>query len=393
MNALSLNAILALELASAGIADPGERRGLGPYRIIRWSTKQPGFGVRHYRSGKRVYIVQARMEGVTRTVTICNAAFVSEAKALDVARRVLLRAQLGENPAEEKKRKRARPPFVKFLNLYWSRVGPTWKPSTMKTNSQYRRVYLDGAFAGKGIDEIEEADVVRWFADVADQGGPGGANRVLAILSAVMNRAEEWGQRTAGSNPCRGIRRYPGRRHQRFLTDKEMARMGALLEERRATHRYHVAAIYLLLLTGCRCSEITNLRWSEVKGQRLKLTDSKTGRRTIWLGTEARAVLDGLPRAAGEERVFPGDTRAKTVALAHFWMSLRAEAGLGKLRLHDLRHSFASRAAAMSETLPMIGKLLGHSNVGSTARYAHLDDADVISQAERIGARILAMTG
>ena len=333
------------------------------------------------------------MQGVTRTVTICNAAFVSEAKALDIARRVLLRAQVGENPAEEKKRKRARPAFVRFLDLYWSRIGPTWKPSTMRTNNVYRQTYLDGAFAGKGIDEIEEADVIRWFADVADQGGTGGANRVLAILSAVMNRAEEWGQRTAGSNPCRGIRRYPGRRHQRFLTNKEMATVGTRLEARRATHPFHVAALYLLLLTGCRCSEITNLRWSEVKGQRLKLADSKTGRRTVWLGTEARVVLDSLPRKAGDDRVFPGKTPGKGLALPHFWLGLRREAKLGNLRLHDLRHSFASRAAAMSETLPMIGKLLGHSKVSSTARYAHLDDADVISHAERIGVRILMMTG
>lgn len=393
MNALCLNAILALELASAGIADPGERRALGPYRIVRWSTKQPGFGVRHYRSGKRVYIVQARMQGVTRTVTICNAAFVSEAKALDVARRVLLRAQVGENPAEEKKRKRTRSAFVRFLDLYWSRIGPTWKPSTMKSNSQYRRVYLDGAFSGKGIDEIEEAEVIRWFTDVADQGGTGGANRVLAILSAVMNRAEEWGQRTAGSNPCRGIRRYPGRRHQRFLTNKEMATLGTLLEARRATRPHHVAALYLLMLTGCRCSEITNLRWSEVKGLRLKLSDSKTGRRTVWLGTEARSVLDALPRRSGEERIFPASSQGRIFRLPHFWLNLRAEAGLGDVRLHDLRHSFASRAAAMSETLPMIGKLLGHSKVASTARYAHLDDADVIWQAEQIGLRILSMAG
>ena len=261
----------------------------------------------------------------------------------------------------------------------------------MRTNSQYRRIYLDGAFTGKGIDEIDEADVGRWFADVANQGGPGGANRVLAILSSVMNRADEWGQRKPGSNPCRGIRRYAGRRHQRFLTNKEMATIGALLEARRTAHHYHVAALYLLMLTGCRCSEIINLRWSEVHGQRLKLSDSRTGRRTVWLGAEARAIFDSLPRGAGDKRVFPGRAVGKTISMPNFWQNLRVEAGLGCLRIHDLRHSFASRAATMSETLPMIGKLLGHSKIGSTARYAHLDDADVVANAERIGSQIFKM--
>lgn len=151
----------------------------------------------------------------------------------------------------------------------------------------------------------------------------------------------------------------------------------------RDCHPVHTAALTMLRLTGCRYSEIIGLTWGEVKGQRLKLADSKTGARTFWLGKEARAILDGLSRGKAGELVFARADSGR-IDLRHFWRSVRLAAGLGTMRLHDLRHSFASRAAAMSETLPMIGKLPGHSSLQSTARYAHLDNADVVIDAQRI---------
>jgi integrase len=391
MNAVSLRAILAQELAAVGIADPGERARLGRARLTRWSPKQPGFGTRYYPSGKRVYIVQTRMHDAVRTVTICNAAFISERVALDLARRVLLRAQVGENPADERKRVRALPAFDRFLDRYWSQVAPSWKPSTKLTHDIYRRQHLDGAFGGKTIDAIEEADVVAWYAAVADSAGPGAANRSLDILRAMMSVAEQWRQRPLGSNPCRTIRRYRGRKLERHLSQGEMERLGRVIEARREVSPIHTAALTMLLLTGCRCSEIIDLTWGEVKGLRLKLADSKTGARTVWLGEEARATLDGLPRGKANELVFRSAKTGGRIDLTAFWHGVRSEAGLGSMRLHDLRHSFASRAAAMSETLPMIGKLLGHSSIQSTARYAHLDDTDAVGTAQRVGNLIEAM--
>jgi len=147
-----------------------------------------------------------------------------------------------------------------------------------------------------------------------------------------------------------------------------------------------------LLLTGCRYSEIIDLTWGEVKGQRLKLADSKTGARTVWLGEEARAILDRLPRGKAAERVFARADGGR-IDLTHLWKLIHLATNLGAMRLHDLRHSFASRPAAMSETLPMISKLLGHGSIQSTARYAHLDDADVVEDAQRIGDMIASMLG
>jgi integrase len=393
VNAVTLRAILAQELAAVGVDHPGERSRLGRQRFTEWSAKQPGFGTRCYPSGRRVYIVQMRMHGTLRTITICNAAFVSYSVALGVARRVILRAQVGENPADDRKRVRSLPPFDRFLNLYWQRVAASWKPSTRIAHDKYRRYHLDGAFPGKTIDTIDESDVTAWYASVADSAGPGAANRVLDILRTMLNRAEEWEQRPAGSNPCRAIHRFRGRKVERHLSQAELERLGRAIEGRREASPVHASALTMLLLTGCRYSEIVGLTWGEVKGQRLKLADSKTGARTVWLGEEARSVLDRFPRGKSDELVFRGLKTGKRIDLTGFWRSVRQEAGLGAMRLHDLRHSFASRAAAMSETLPMIGKLLGHSSVKSTARYAHLDDADAVEAAQRIGDLIASLLG
>ncbi len=153
----------------------------------------------------------------------------------------------------------------------------------------------------------------------------------------------------------------------------------------------HAAAVKLLALTGCRVSEIVHLRWGEVRGQRLLLTDSKTGARTVWLGSRARGVLDRFRRGKPDEFVFPFDNPHRGV-LNGFWQRVREDAGLPGVRLHDLRHSFASFAARRSETLPMIGKLLGHAKIASTARYAHLDDASALDAVERVGALIAQRT-
>lgn len=176
------------------------------------------------------------------------------------------------------------------------------------------------------------------------------------------------------------------RKCERFLSDQEFARLGKALDKHGKDYPLQATIIYLLILTGCRKSEIVNLQWSEVKGWRLLLTDSKTGPRTVWLGEEARMLLSALPRQCDHPEVFWNPKTRKPVKyIGSFWENVKQDANLNNVRLHDLRHSFASHAAARSETLPMIGKLLGHSHVTTTARYAHLDDGQAIQASQRIG--------
>jgi integrase len=389
MTAISLARIMAEELARVGVK-PTAAEGGRPRETVFLSSL-PGFGMRLYESGRRSYIVQRRMSGRMRTVTIGSADTLPEAVARDVAARVLLRCQVDENPAETRARVRAVPSWTDYLDEYWSRMAAQWKPRTRETHDSYRRAHLNGAFAGKFIDQIDEEQVARWFVGVTQRGGPGAANRTLDILKAMMRKAEAWGYREPSSNPVAGLRRNRSRPRERFLSEAELARLGAALSSAQAIRPAYADAVRLILLTACRKSEIIALRWSEVKGRRLLLTDSKTGARTVWLGAEARTIIERQPRFRGAEYVFDFGADQSRHRLDPFWQTLRAEADLGELRLHDLRHSYASFAAQRSETLPMIGKLLGHSKVASTARYAHLDDAPTLDASEIVGKKIAYM--
>jgi integrase len=177
-----------------------------------------------------------------------------------------------------------------------------------------------------------------------------------------------------------------------------MKRLGKVLEgARKGEDRYRsicASAILLLILTGCRCSEIMTAQWRDISGKRLRLRDSKTGPRTVWLGPEARRIIDELPRWKGIPHLFWNPVCARPTRYPGLaWQSFQSEAGLSGVRLHDLRHTYASQAAMGAETLPMIARLLGHANVKSTARYAHHDDAHVLEAVQRIGDVVAQMIG
>ena len=212
-------------------------------------------------------------------------------------------------------------------------------------------------------------------------------DRCPQILSVIMRRAEARGLRPEGSNPCRGIRRHRLRGCRRFLSDGELRRLSVALAEREGGFAPYAAAVRLLILTGCRRTEVLTLRWSDCREGRLFLRDGKTGPRTVWLSSPARAVLEGLPRRS--QWVFPnrrGDGPASRTALFGFRSGVRAGAGLADVRLHDLRHSYASLALRRGETVPVIGRLLGHSQAATTLGYAHPADGAARDAVEALGA-------
>ncbi|MGH9914540.1 MAG: tyrosine-type recombinase/integrase, partial [Pyrinomonadaceae bacterium] len=345
MTALSLRAVVAEALADVGVRANFTRIPKGRPRTTTWLGIEHGFGIRHYATGRGVYIVQTRMAGRLRTVTLGSVAVLTRYQATMVARRVIAYAQVGRDPATDRQRIRSSPRFDDFLVEYWEKWAPRWKRSTYEVQTSYRALYLDRAFPGIFIDGLNEADVTKWFADLNNRTGPGAANRALDILKGMLNKAESWGYRLENTNPCRVIRRNPGRKCERFLSDPELARLGGILAEARASddemRRVVATAITLLLLTGARRGEILGLQWRDVRGNRLKLRDSKTGAKTVWLGDEARHLIDTLPR----DRVNPWlfwnrryDRPIRTVD--QHWTEIRDKAGLSNLRLHDLRHTF-----------------------------------------------------
>ena len=203
----------------------------------------------------------------------------------------------------------------------------------------------------------------------------------VKMLSHMFVMAESWGLAVEGTNPWRFVARYPTGRRERFLTDAEYDRLGRVLENAESGARgggasaSAVAALRLLMLTGCRKEEILALKWDDVDldAGELRLGDSKTGARTVSLAPEAVEVLEGIPRAATVPWVIGGKRAGTRMRkLDDAWLRLRAGAGLEDVRIHDLRHSYASRALALGESLPMIGRLLGHRQIETTARYAHL---------------------
>ena len=224
---------------------------------------------------------------------------------------------------------------------------------------------------------------------------PIAANRALNLASAMLTKAERWGLRIEGSNPSRKGDKFKERSRERFLSEVEIARLGSALAtaDREASPPSAIAAIRLLILTGARKSEILTLEWRSVRLDRmlLELPDSKTGAKVIYLNAPAAQLLSNLPRIAGNPYVLPGERAGgHIVAIEKTWCRVRSEAGLDDVRIHDLRHSYAAVGAAAGFSLPLIGALLGHSEVATTQRYAHLADDPVRRANEAIGARIAA---
>jgi len=322
-------------------------------REIR-DTELRGFGLRILPSGRRRFFVHAESSGRRRWTTIGDADTMSVAEARALARSHLAaRAEGGmsrsSNPAAET-------PFEDVAEAVFRRHSRIWKPGTLKVNRTYLRNQILPRFRGTPVGEITGADVRRWFASLRLT--PAAADRAMPVLSVIMREAETLGHRPEGSNPCAGIRRYRRRGRERFLSREETRRLGTVLREHDGDAL--AAAVRLLLLTGCRKGEIMTLQWRDCRDGHLFLRDGKTGPRTVWLSSTARTVLDGLPRTGAW--VFPARTgKGRAQGLDRYWQRLRGEADLRDVRLHDLRHSYASFALRAGETVLTIGRLLGHS--------------------------------
>ena len=242
------------------------------------------------------------------------------------------------------------------------------------------------------IDSVGPSEVAALHYMLRDW--PVAANRTLMVLSKMFNLAEAWGFAPINSNPCRQIPRYRVRVRERFLTEEEYRRIGRELRWLKAKGdcaARAAEALRLLMLTGCRMREILTLRWDDVdrKAGELRLSVSKTGARMVPLPAPAAAVLDAVVRVSSSPWVFTGNSPDRHLSqLTPYWYRVRERADLNDVRIHDLRHSFASRALALGESLSTIGRLLGHADMGSTTRYAHLEqDAERVAIA-KLGASI-----
>ena len=352
-----------------------------------WDSRVPGLGVRVRPTGGKSFILLRDVGDRSRRISIGPVSTMTVAEA----RRECLARQAGPEP--EREEAHPVPLFGDFAMGEW--MDAHWegyRPATRRMMRHLLDKRLLPAFGSKPLDRIDPASVACWF-DEFSQTAPGNANHGLNLLRQIVNFAIARGH--LQTNPARGIRRNPSTPRTRFLSREEIDSLFDVLDRQtRKTHREQADIIRLLLLTGCRRGEIMRLRWSEVDGDRLLLADAKTGPRTVPLNSRARNVLDRQPR--GESPfVFPSPRDPSRPRGPHLglWYRVRREAGIEEVRLHDLRHTHASHAVMNGVPVPVVSRLLGHSSVSMTLRYAHLGNREIEEAAERTGLAIASIMG
>ena len=359
---------------------------------VFWDRDLPGFGIRVYPSGAKVYVVQSRAFGRSRRVTVGRHGEISADQARREATRIIGHIKAGESPVAVEP---SPDPTVRDLAERYQReyVEMHCKPATVSHYAVMLRKHIVPALGQLLVAEVERKHIMEFQYGLRDM--PTVANRGVDILVKMFGLADAWGWRPSGKNPCQFVRRYKvEKHHERFLTPEELYRLGQALDmapAERLASVHAAAAIRLLVLTGCRRNEILGLRWEDVdfEAGEMRFGDSKSGARVAPLPPPAAKVLEGLPRVPGNPWVFPGRKKGmRQRNIQDSWSRVRERAGLDGVRLHDLRHSYASRALALGESLSMIGELLGHRKVQTTARYAHLARDSVRESTARVAESI-----
>ena len=358
---------------------------------VFWDRDLPGFGVRVYPSGRKVYLVQRRAGGTPKRATLGRHGELAPDQARKRAVEFIEQLKRAEDQADS--------PLVRAITVsdlaerYMS--GHVAQNCSAHTAGIYRGALTNHILPALGelpIRAINGGHVSALHYEMRDT--PRAANRALMILKKMFSLAAAWGLVPEGSNPCSAVRKYKEKRRERFLSSEEYRRLGRALAEANAADTvspHAVAALRLLVLTGCRLNEILTLRWDDVDrtAGELRLRAGKTGARMVPLTSVVERVIASVPRKPGNPWMIAGGKPGKHLQdLYTDWHWLLARAGLRDVRIHDLRHSYASRALALGESLSMIGMLLGHVDMESTARYAHLARHTEKVAAARVGASI-----
>jgi integrase len=380
-------------------------------RYTVWDTELKGFGLRVSTAGLKSYVVRYRVGGgrggVLRQQMLGRQGKLTPEEARVDAKKILNAAERGIDTQAIKAEARAAITVSALCDLYLAEGVATKKPATLVADTSRIKWHIKPLIGPTKINRLSKADVERMMRGIADgktatenakhvKGGKPSATRSLSLLRSIMTFAQD--RRLIAESPAKGVKAYTPNRRERFLSAKEMAALGDALVamEAEGRDRAPLNIIRLLALTGARRNEIARLRWSEIDTERsmLRLMDSKTGAKVIQLGAPALALLATISKS-DSPFVFPqpGEPDKPFRGLFYAWELVRDRAKLPGVRIHDLRHSFASAGLASGQALPLIGKLLGHAQVATTARYAHLADDPVRAAADRISEAISGAMG
>jgi integrase len=347
-----------------------------------------------------------------------SASTLTPEQARNAARDILARVALGEDPAASRSAAREMPSFREFAARYLSEEAEAkLKPRTVVNYEIYLRRHAIPVIGRIKLDRVTPSDIAKMHRQIG-KAKPMTANRVVECISSVYRYAAICGLVSRGHNPTSHVEAFREQRRERFLNTEELGRLGDAIREaetigilweiddRKPTakhipkHRrtildpHAAAAMRLLILTGARLREILGLKWDYVDIERglLLLPDSKTGPKAIVLNVPALAVLSALPRV-GSYVIVGADSGEPRHDLNRPWKLISKHAGLDGVRLHDLRHTHASFGASAGLGLPIIGKLLGHTQPSTTQRYAHLDIDPLRRASENIGSRLATAMG
>lgn len=367
-----------------------------PKERILWDGELGGFGIRIYPTGRKVYVIQYRANGRTRRKNLGQHGVLTAEEARKEAKLVHADVARGADPSADRKA-RLRSPTVRELGERFisDHVQLHLKPSTQYDYTNLLKKVIYPTLGSIKVSGITFDDIAAFHLKRRDT--PYQANRGVMMMSKMFNLAEDWGYRPMNSNPTRRIKKYPEVEKKRYLNEDEQEQLGLTMAQmlRDGEITQHVfAAIYLLLLTSCRLGEIQKLKWEYVTQTHLELPESKTGRRRIPLPREAGQLLQTLERREGNPFVIIGDhSTGHYNDLQRPWRKIRARARLDDVRLHDLRHTYASVAVMNGIDPFMLKEILGHKNLSTTLRYAHLSDDTVQKAAGQIANRLAATLG
>ena len=366
-----------------------------------WDGELSGLGIRVFPTGRKQFVLQYRYGRTSRRMSLGRFGAITPDQARGIALEAMVKLRQDVDPTAEKRAKRTALTVRELADRFdEEHIAVHLKASTAKEYRRNLKLFILPAIGHLRIVDVTRADIAKYHHDWRHR--PYQANRNLEIISKMFNLAELWGLRPDGTNPRRHIKKYPEKKRERYFSTAELQAIGRVLgemEDERIELASAIAAVRLLLFTGCRLGEIMTLRWEHVdlQSKLLRLPDSKTGAKEVHLGQAAIGVLKSITPATGNPFVIEGhNPGAHLTDLQPFWQRLRGRAGLKNARIHDLRHTFASVAVSHGQSLPMIGKLLGHKQVQTTARYAHLANQPVLQAANDVSdliARSLVPSG
>ncbi|GHF31400.1 integrase [Kordiimonas sediminis] len=361
-------------------------------KYVAWDDEVSKFGCVVYPTGKKTFMIQYRdKDGRTRKYTLGPFGTLTVDQARNMAREKLVDVLKGGNPALDKRAEALAPTVEEFCDTFMDDYArKKVKDSTLKEYQRCVDKFIKPELGKRKLKDITKADILKLHEK---HGGiPYQANRTRGVLSKMFNYAEDLELRPDNSNPVLKVKPYPEKKRDRYLSPEELKALGKALkscEETGTESPYMIAAIKLLILTGCRLGEIQTLKWDYIRGNAFFLPDSKTGAKKVYVGQPALEVLAGIERLEGNPYVICGAKEGQYLTdFQKPWRRIRKKAGLDKVRIHDLRHTYASVAVNSKESLQMTGKLLGHSNTATTERYAHLADDPAHQAADRVSGLI-----